>query len=455
MSGKVKLRIINEVHVVNEKQVINNHSMLNDLIICDNKMSQKKAQIRIIKEVQVITKGKCQHNVRAYHCRKCPGKGICKHNKRRSTCKECGGKSICEHGRQRSRCKECGGSQICEHGRQRSSCKPCGGSQICEHNRMKSVCKDCGGKSICEHNDIRSRCKLCKGGSICEHNKRKSRCKDCGGGSICEHNRIKSTCKDCGGNYRCIHDRRKTLCRECKGGSICKHDKVKSKCRDCKGGSICVHNKIKYICKTCRQDLPLEESLSRYKHACVICGYRLRTKEQHDQRLCGEHIEKRLTERVEVRWRNIILHNVEFKPSTIDETIYVDCKTEKYRPDLSYQTQDLIIILELDENSHGSYDPTCELKRAVNMKDAFPNHKLLMIRMNPDSCSKLPLELENLEARTCFMIEVMNQYMKLVDELSDKVTNVIYLFYSNSGLKNIELAEANPDKINIVEKYYC
>ncbi len=241
---------------------------------------------------------------------------------------------------------------------------------------------------------------------------------------------------------------------------MCEHNKQRCKCKNCGGSQICSHDKYKRSCKECRLALPLEVSLSRYKNACVVCGYILATNEQKIQRLCCDHIKEKLTERVETRWNKIINRFFDFPSSTSNDAVYVNCADKKYYyPDLTYQTDKLAIVLELDEKSHSSYDSECEIKRAVNMKDGFPNQKLLIIRMNPDSCKEAPEELQSLESRTCLMIEIMRQYIDLVtnnnDELSDKVSNVIYMFYSNTGLRHIELAEENPDKINIIDKYYC
>ncbi len=315
------------------------------------------------------------------------------------------------------------GRRKCSHGVHDYYCRKCPGKGICVHRKDKSSCRDCRGSRFCEHNKYRSNCKICKGGCICEHNKCRSWCKDCRGSQICIHNRQK---------YRC---------------------------KDCVGGSICEHNKVRYGCKDCRRNLPLEIALTRYKDACLICGAKMTTPRQKFHGMCSDCISPN-EKRPEIRWREMIEKIFEFKPSTIDENIYTEnCNSGVYRPDLTFHIPDLIIVLELDEESHTRYGVECEIKRTVNMKDAFPDQKVLMIRMNPDVNNKVPIELSSLESRTCYMLEVMKQYLnvegELFKELEDGLTNVIYLFYGVNGQKHISEAYKNSESVKVIDTHYC
>jgi hypothetical protein len=422
-------------------------------------------------------KRNCMHGVYHYNCKKCPGKGICIHNICKSTCKECKGGARCEHGRMKSQCKECGGgsicihnrvkykckecagSSVCEHKKIRSACKECHGGSICEHNKMRYICKECGGSQICEHNKIKNQCRECGGTTFCMHNKRKYECKECGGKGICKHNKIKKQCRECGGKSFCEHNIKKYFCRECGGKGICQHDRYRSQCKECIGSQICEHNGYKSRCKHCRRNLPLETVLSKYKNSCLLCGAPTNTSKQKMYGMCSDCMTPDM-ERPELVWKGIIENNFEFKPSTADETVYsLNCKSDKYRPDLTFHTPELIIILELDEDSHDRYDVDCEIKRTVNIKDAYPEQRVLMIRMNPDKNEEIPDELLSLESRTCYMLEVMKQYLDiegdLFNELEEGITNVIYLFYGDKGKKHIEEANINVDSVNVVDTHYC
>ena len=351
-----------------------------------------------------MPKNPCIHGVASngYYCKQCPGNGICKHNKRKARCVDCGGSEICEHNCQRYKCKICGGASICEHNRQRCSCVECKGSSICEHNTRRSICKLCGGSQICSHNRQRSQCRDCEGGAICEHNKRR------------------------------------VQCTNCKGAQICQHDKQKAQCTEC------------------RRNMPIDEILERYKKSCVICGKQLRSLKHKLERLCTEHSQE-CSKRPEVYWREIFIKEFNFEPSTIDQYVYTtdDCKSEKYRPDLTYIDLKLVVALEFDEHSHEDYLVNCELKRLVNLKDAYPNHKLLVIRMNPNVCKEVPSHLSDFTARTNYMVEVMRQYLKNQEELDERVTNVIYLFYGEKGKQHIDASLENVDRVKVIDTVFC
>ena len=416
----------------------------------------------------------CQHNKHRSHCRECGGSAFCEHNRQRQICRDCNGSSICQHNRERSKCTECHGKSVCEHNRQRSKCTECHGKSVCEHNRQRYHCVDCKGSGICEHNKRRNRCKNCEGSSICQHNVEKYLCKLCGGAAICIHNRVKYTCVECGGSQICEHNTRRSICKICVGSQICQHNRIRSECRDCDGSAfcqhdkrraqcidchgshICQHDKQKHQCTECRRNMPIEEILRRYKKSCVICGKQLRSLKHQLERLCPEHSSE-CSKRPEHYWREILIKEFNFEPSTIDQIVHVtdDCKGEKYRPDLTYIDLKLVLALEFDEHSHEDYLVDCELKRLVNLKDAYPNHKLLVIRMNPNVCRVVLPDLSDFTARTNYMVEVMRQYLENQEELDERVTNVIYLFYGKSGRDHIDASLKNIDRVKVIDTLFC
>jgi hypothetical protein len=118
----------------------------------------------------------------------------------------------------------------------------------------------------------------------------------------------------------------------------------------------------------------------------------------------------------------------------------------------------LVIALEFDEHSHADYDTGCELTRLVNMKDAYPDDTLLVIRMNPDSCKSTPKEYKDLSAKTLYMTEVLRTYLdnqEYCNDLSEEVTNVIYIFYNDAGRKHIDASFLVPDKVSVIDTLYC
>ena len=248
----------------------------------------------------------------------------------------------CKHNRRKSRCKECEGSEICEHNRIKSTCRECHGSQICEHNRRKSTCIECRGSEICEHNRRKSTCRECHGSQICEHNRKKSQCKECRGSSICEHNIQKSTC------------------RECRGSEICEHNKRKSRCKECNGSALCKSS----WCERC--------SIKKYEGYCLNCFINI-------------FPDRPNTRNYKTKEASVVQYILEKFPNftwVADKKIQDGCS--KKRPDLLLDLGDYLIITEIDENQHESYDCSCENKRLMELSQDVGHRPIVFIRFNPD-----------------------------------------------------------------------
>jgi len=266
----------------------------------------------------------------------------------------------CEHNKRRSICKDCGGSQICEHNKRRSICKDCGGSQICEHSKIRSRCRDCGGGSICEHRKIKSVCKDCGGGTICEHNKIRSICKDCGGSQICEHSKIRSQCKDCGGSQICEHDKIRSICKDCEGGSICEHNKKRSRCRECGGSALC------------KNDWCLTKANPKYKKYCLVCFIK-------------EYPNEKVVRNYKIKEKHIVDCVLEKFPNFTwfhDKRIEDGCSLR--RPDLFLDYGSHVIMIEIDEHKHESYDCSCINRRTMELSLDINHRPCVIIRFNPD-----------------------------------------------------------------------
>jgi hypothetical protein len=182
------------------------------------------------------------------------------------------------------------------------------------------------------------------------------------------------------------------------------------------------------------------------------------------EKLCSEH-SKDYKKRPEHYWREIIDNNFHFQASITDTQVcaQLDKNTKKkYRPDRCYLISDnnikVAIILELDEDSHSDegYKVECEISRLVNMRDAFSEYRVLVIRMNPNVCKSAPTVMKDMLSRTLFMIEIMKMYYgNLYERLDDMRTNVIYLFYGQGGIVHINEANKNKDKVVVLDTLYC
>jgi hypothetical protein len=304
----------------------------------------------------------------------------CEHNKYSFQCKECAGASICKHKRQKYTCKDCKGSSICEHNSIKHNCTICKGVSICEHNKRRSRCIDCKGGSICEHNKLKSRCIICDGNEICEHKIRRERCIECKGSQICEHSIRKSRCISCNGSEICKHNRQKYNCVECHSKSICEHHKIRYQCLICEGGRICKHKKRKSHCKTCGGSALCKSkwceitATSKYEGYCLNCFIHL-------------FPDKPNVRNYKTKEKAVIDYIIQQFP--LDRYSWINDKRiqdgcSRKRPDLLLDLGYQIIVVEIDENKHETYDCSCENKRLMELSQDVNHRPIIFIRFNPD-----------------------------------------------------------------------
>lgn len=69
-----------------------------------------------------------------------------------------------------------------------------------------------------------------------------------------------------------------------------------------------------------------------------------------------------------------------------DKTIVHDKRVEchLYRPDFVFDMGSHVIVIELDENQHRSYDTSCDNKRLMSIFHGLASRPMVMIRFNPD-----------------------------------------------------------------------
>jgi hypothetical protein len=63
----------------------------------------------------------------------------------------------------------------------------------------------------------------------------------------------------------------------------------------------------------------------------------------------------------------------------------VECGISKRRPDLFLDLGSHVLVVEIDEDSHASYDCSCENKRLMQLSEDVDHRPMVMIRFNPDT----------------------------------------------------------------------
>jgi hypothetical protein len=116
----------------------------------------------------------------------------------------------------------------------------------------------------------------------------------------------------------------------------------------------------------------------------------------------------------------------------------------KKRPDLLLDMGDQVIIIEVDENQHNSYDCSCENKRLMELSQDLDHRNLIFIRFNPDdyidenkkkvkSCWKLDgngiMKLNDEKEWSNRLSCLDNQLNYWINNKTDKLLEVVQLFY--------------------------
>lgn len=236
-----------------------------------------------------------------------------------------------------------GPAPICIHNRRRFHCVECKGAGICEHLKRKARCKECGGTDLCQHGGEKENCVPCGGTSICEHGKRRRRCVECFGSAICEHNKNRQNCLECGGNMFCIHDKKKSRCKICDGSDLCKAPH----------------------CET--------RGIKKYNGYCLPC--------------CIHYCpEIQVSRNFKTKENDVVQRVLEKYPDfnwIADKKIQDGCS--KRRPDLLLDFGSHVIIVEVDENKHTTYDCSCQNKRLMEISQDIGHKPVVFIRFNPDA----------------------------------------------------------------------
>jgi hypothetical protein len=180
----------------------------------------------------------------------------------------------------------------------------------------------------------------------------------------CRHNIRISRCKECGGSEVCPHGKRdKTYCKECGGSQICKHGKRVKTCKLCGGSDLCKSS----WCET--------HANSKYEGYCLNCFIHLFPDRPNSRNY-------KTKERAVVEY---ILKEFPLEKYTwiADKKIEDGCSGK--RPDLILDLGYQVIIIEIDENQHQTYDCSCENKRLMLLSQDVDHRPIIFIRFNPDA----------------------------------------------------------------------
>ena len=236
-----------------------------------------------------------------------------------------------------------------------------GPAPICIHNRRRFDCVECKGAGICEHLKRKTRCKECNGNSICPHGSEKENCVPCGGVSICEHGKRRRRCPICNPNS-------KELCPCGKSIVVC----IKC-CEKCPCGKYTTRCKIHGGSQLCKAPLCETRGIKKYNGYCLPC--------------CIHYCpEIQVSRNFKTKENDVVQRVLEKYPDfnwIADKKIQDGCS--KRRPDLLLDFGSHVIIVEVDENKHTTYDCSCQNKRLMEISQDIGHKPVVFIRFNPDA----------------------------------------------------------------------
>ncbi len=141
------------------------------------------------------------------------------------------------------------------------------------------------------------------------------------------------------------------------------HDKRKDRCKDCGGSRLCKSP----WCETHVESI-------KYEGYCFPCFV-------NDPRNHG----KRVFRNYKTKEKDVVDKITKFFPQVTwitDKIIQDGCSSR--RPDLLCDLGSHVLLVEIDENKHVSYDSICENKRVMEISRDLYHRPIVLIRFNPD-----------------------------------------------------------------------
>jgi hypothetical protein len=210
-------------------------------------------------------------------------------------------------------------------------------------------------------------------------------------------------------------------CKECKGSSICTHNKNKKYCKLCCGSALCKN----VWCAT--------KGNRKYERFCFPCYV------NDPQNINKPVIRNYKTKEREVVDR--IRESFENFTWIADRTVQDGCS--KRRPDLLLDMGSHIIIVEIDENKHSSYECSCENKRLMQLSLDLGHRPIVFLRFNPDGY----MNAEGIKMPSCWRLNklgVMTIVKTKRHEWEDRIACLkeqIQYWIENEVTKTVEIVE--------------
>jgi hypothetical protein len=201
-------------------------------------------------------------------------------------------------------------------------------------------------------------------------------------------------------------------------------------------GVYCLEHKLPEMVdvahKKCNSEWCDIRAIPKYNNYCLSCCIQVCPEIQVSRNYKTK--ERDVSDRIDSHFKEYTWVN--------DKIISGGCS--KRRPDKLLDLGTHIIIVEVDENKHNSYDTTCENKRLMELSQDLGFRPIVFIRFNPDSYKTL----DGTVVRSCWKvnkfgitqinkikeweerIKVLNNQIRYwIETISEKTIEIVELFY--------------------------
>lgn len=209
--------------------------------------------------------------------------------------------------------------------------------------------------------------------------------------------------------------------------------------KNIKSAKYCINHRepgmIDVFAKICLSEWCLTKCSNKYEGYCMYCYINL-------------FPEKPIARNYKTKEKTVVDSIMETFPQMTwlsDKTVVDGCSRK--RPDLLLDLGYQVIIVEIDENQHNTYDCSCENKRLMELSQDIGHRPIVFIRFNPDdyidingtkisSCWKLQktgiLAINRLKTKEwATRLDVLkNQINYWLTNTTDKTIEIIHLYYN-------------------------
>ncbi len=195
------------------------------------------------------------------------------------------------------------------------------------------------------------------------------------------------------------------------------------------------YNKKKTKCKTDLCDT-LINNIEIYEGYCIYCYINL-------------FPDNTIVKNYKTKERSVSDYIIDTFPNydwIFDKKVFEGCS--RRRPDILLDLGYQIIIIEVDENQHVSYDCSCDNKRLMEISQDVGHRPLIFIRFNPDEY----LDKEGNKIPSCWTVTTKQGLLKItnkkiwnnrlnilkenieywIENKTDKTIEIIQLFYNQN-----------------------